>query len=480
MPLPFLILNSMEAADLLERNKPVVDAAVELLADAVNAYTAAFFVFDPARGTLELFSWHTLSKNLIPRCSIGAGEGVEGLVHKSGETVSIANFARDARALRYYSADEDIKAFLGTPVRGVGVLIADSKRSYSFTDRERKMLEGFSRLLARMAAVDVMPQEAPAKPRPDLARSLLKKMESSAGGLRFVALALQAGKEALKASYALLAEPSGSGRSFRITAREGAETVLLPLGEDQELSGVWALAFARREPFVFKSHLFDAAHLTRKGDADRLLAGRTSVFLPVVTGGEVTLLFAFIDCDDELASSFDRDGAVLFSQLVASRVKGAAAVSGEHAEPVSGLMHYSSFFRWLKLVCDDYRKGVRIATLFVLAIDDFASVALRYSHPAGEDLIRMVADRVRSIFGPSAYMAHMGMGVFSALLLDLPPKDEGRIVRNIELSFAPGIFSVKGIDVHMNFKLGVAVFPRDAANAEKLWKRAFRSMRELG
>lgn len=70
---------------------------------------------------------------------------------RNKQPLLVPNFDQRQSNLGYYSGGEEasIKAFMGSPVPTGGMLCVDSKRQYSFSDKDHKILQLFAELIAR-------------------------------------------------------------------------------------------------------------------------------------------------------------------------------------------------------------------------------------------------------------------------------------------------------------------------------------------
>lgn len=120
---------------------------IQLISNVTEAFTTAFFLFDPVQNKLNLNCYQSLSLHINPKTSLQIGNSLIGWVAKNKQPVNISQFDRDTRNLKLYLRDEKIKSFLAVPVGDLGVLCIDSKRNYVFTDKAQKILQDFATLV---------------------------------------------------------------------------------------------------------------------------------------------------------------------------------------------------------------------------------------------------------------------------------------------------------------------------------------------
>ena len=132
----------MESTSYLER-------MLGLICSVFDAYSAVLF-HPSAKGDLELTACFSLGNQVKADAAVAQSMGVVGWIAKNKQPILINNFDQQRSRLGYYDVAEEkkIKAFMGCPVSGGGVLCLDSKRTYSFSDKDQKILHLFSDLAA--------------------------------------------------------------------------------------------------------------------------------------------------------------------------------------------------------------------------------------------------------------------------------------------------------------------------------------------
>ncbi len=82
---------------------------------------------------------------------IAEGQGLAGWILRDKKPLVVANYDQHQSNLGYHaeSGDAHIKAFMGCPIPAGGVLCVDSKRQYSFSDKDSKILQLFADLISR-------------------------------------------------------------------------------------------------------------------------------------------------------------------------------------------------------------------------------------------------------------------------------------------------------------------------------------------
>lgn len=144
-------------------DKAWLEQLLGIVTSVFDAYTAVLFIKDPhhpdaveksaGKGDgpdLVYAAGFSLGERLNNHARIKPGAGLIGWIAKKNEPLLINNFDPKKNRPGYYGAEEEfgVKAFMGRPLpKGRGVLCVDSKRTYSFSEKDQKILELFARFI---------------------------------------------------------------------------------------------------------------------------------------------------------------------------------------------------------------------------------------------------------------------------------------------------------------------------------------------
>lgn len=130
-----------------------------ILCSVFEAYTAVLFL--PRNSTQEnqrgaggrysLEASFSLGAKVNKHAMLQDGQGLVGWIMRNQSPLLVPNFDQRNSFLGYYNDQEEqnIKAFMGCALPGGrGALCVDSKRQYSFSEKDQKMLHLFAELLA--------------------------------------------------------------------------------------------------------------------------------------------------------------------------------------------------------------------------------------------------------------------------------------------------------------------------------------------
>jgi diguanylate cyclase (GGDEF)-like protein/PAS domain S-box-containing protein len=100
-------------------------------------------------------------------------------------------------------------------------------------------------------------------------------------------------------------------------------------------------------------------------------------------------------------------------------------------DTLTGLANRSALHDELRSAMHRARVQESEIALLQLDVDDFRAVNEKWGHQAGDALLRVVADRLRSVVRPQDLLARLGGDEFALLLKDLPVGEGERVAREL-------------------------------------------------
>lgn len=120
---------------------------------------------------LVLTGYHSLCSEIFEHCSLEIGSGMIGWVAQNNKTLHIAPFDNDSRSLGMYRNDQGLKSFLAVPIpcnfvlddeqlkQTCGVIACDSKKSFSFSKLQCKLLEDLAYEISNSVRLTLLSSE---------------------------------------------------------------------------------------------------------------------------------------------------------------------------------------------------------------------------------------------------------------------------------------------------------------------------------
>jgi diguanylate cyclase (GGDEF)-like protein len=115
----------------------------------------------------------------------------------------------------------------------------------------------------------------------------------------------------------------------------------------------------------------------------------------------------------------------------------------------------------------------------VLNLDRFKLVNEGFGQVAGDALLKLLSERLRSTVREGDTVARLGADSFAVLAADLArPDDATGVVRKLQAAVTPA-FVIDGRELHAALSLGVSTFPRDGEDFESLLRNADAAMQRV-
>ncbi|MEP6973792.1 MAG: EAL domain-containing protein [Actinomycetota bacterium] len=188
----------------------------------------------------------------------------------------------------------------------------------------------------------------------------------------------------------------------------------------------------------------------------------------------------------------DEQGTPLFSHGVLldiserKRAEEQVAFLAYHDE-LTGLPSRSMFEELLDLSMGRARRHDGSVAVVCLDLDDFRLVNDSLGHGNGDELLKMVADRLREATRETDLVARRGGDQFLLLLADLEREERGdmdaamiraeSVVQHIHESLATA-FTVAGTELYVSASMGISMFPQDGDEPGGLLRNAEAAMYE--
>jgi diguanylate cyclase (GGDEF)-like protein len=119
------------------------------------------------------------------------------------------------------------------------------------------------------------------------------------------------------------------------------------------------------------------------------------------------------------------------------------------------------------------RQGREFAVL-VLDLDGFKGVNDRFGHPAGDELLRDVADALGEVIRDQDTVARLGGDEFCVLAPETGLAGGDQLAYRVERAVVRATSGVSALSA----SVGVAVFPRDGSEPERLIEAADSAQQE--
>lgn len=142
-----------------------------------------------------------------------------------------------------------------------------------------------------------------------------------------------------------------------------------------------------------------------------------------------------------------------------------------HFDPLTDLLNRRGFNRVFSAALDEHQVTGRSLAVMFLDIDHFKRINDTLGHDAGDELLRVVALRIRGALRGRDLVARFGGDEFCVVAsLDSPSNPQILAQRLLEQMKEP--ISLAGRMVTMTTSIGISLYPQDGTSSEELLKHA--------
>ena len=143
---------------------------------------------------------------------------------------------------------------------------------------------------------------------------------------------------------------------------------------------------------------------------------------------------------------------------------------------LTGLPNRQLFYERLRQSVIYAKRNTRMLAVLFIDLDGFKNVNDTLGHRAGDLLLKLVAEKLKSSLRENDTVARLGGDEFTIKLADIAyPKDAAKVAEKILSRFLEP-FQLEGHEVFTTASIGISVFPHHGQDAEALIKNADLAM----
>ncbi|TAN53980.1 MAG: EAL domain-containing protein [Betaproteobacteria bacterium] len=148
-------------------------------------------------------------------------------------------------------------------------------------------------------------------------------------------------------------------------------------------------------------------------------------------------------------------------------------------DPLTGLANRSLFLERVAQYMRSAADGGHKLAVFLIDLERFRNINESLGRPAGDALLKQVADWLTRTTGDAGLLARVGVDHFAVVLPKV--REDGNVVRFLEKwrqAFLAHPFRLKDAVFRLAAKVGVAQFPDDGGDAETLFRNAEAALKK--
>ena len=173
----------------------------------------------------------------------------------------------------------------------------------------------------------------------------------------------------------------------------------------------------------------------------------------------------------------DPDGRIMGVNAVVQEITARKKMEEEirhlaNHDALTGLPNRRLFLELITLELAQARRHGSKMTVFFLDLDRFKNINDTLGHEAGDELLKQVADGLRSTVRSSDTVARIGGDEFNIIVADVTRAEDAADVARKIVEYFGRNFLIAGQELHITASLGISVFPDDSEEVESLLRFA--------
>jgi diguanylate cyclase (GGDEF)-like protein len=143
-----------------------------------------------------------------------------------------------------------------------------------------------------------------------------------------------------------------------------------------------------------------------------------------------------------------------------------------HTDSLTGIANRAAFRAKLNDSVREAASNGRSLSLLILDVDEFFAVNNRFGHPVGDQVLRKIADTLRSTIRDSDFVARLAGDEFVVLL----PETDRDVAEVIAERIRNAVAEVRWPKAPITVSIGVACFDGSGLNARRLYQEADQAL----
>lgn len=191
--------------------------------------------------------------------------------------------------------------------------------------------------------------------------------------------------------------------------------------------------------------------------------------IPMLPGQERNELGLLITKINELLSSIE-------SNRTQRREAEASLLHMAQHDQLTGLPNRSMLLDQLTRILADARRRQRRVAVLCCGLDDFKEINEKFSYPVGDNLLSLVAERLRSRSDRLTGVARLGGDQFALIITDVTePYQVAELAQQVLDDLGEPV-QLGSNRVSLQATIGITLFPEDGMGADKLLQKAEQTM----
>lgn len=450
----------------------LLNQLVELTGNATDAYTVALYRVNSDEDTLVLRHHVSLSSHFDSEAKIIFGKGLIGDVAKSKKTYLEENL-KNPTNLCIYKKKEALKSFLAMPVthkKLEGVLVLDSKESYSFSTKQQKIITGLANQMAwylNQEQKETSGEEPPESLFRDLVsycRHIAESPEKSSSIERL----MNVPPSILKYdAYAVIYfEPNKIGKVFSNRGfNKNIDTIPIHLGQ-----GLVGSCAKNQCPVILRD----------TGDRQTVIFGTEENKEPFLSLMAVPIafnnqLYGVAVCGGKKARSFSNlelNRLTLMGYSAASAIHSSKTKEwwdyNKNLDQITGIPNHRFLTKHGGALEKELLKNKNSVCFLSLQVNNLADLYMSFGIEYGDQLQRGIASTLSKTIPSPKYIFKFSDTIFIVILIDQQLSNAKLLKERLAQVFNKIPFFIDGQEIQLFTELGLSSFPYNGKTLSQL------------
>jgi len=458
----------------------LLNQLIELTGNISNAYTIALYKVNENGETLVLRHHISLSLNFDIDAKVKFGEGPIGSVAQSKQPFLADDFEKNPAKLSIYKKKENLKSFLAIPVISndlEGVLVIDSKESYSFSAKKQKIIAGLANQMAWQLNQEKKCSVKERLPKP-LFRDLISycRFIAESKNKKIATERLTNVPSSILAcdAYAVICFDSkeiGKISQFRGFNEDKAD-ILIHLGKS--LAGSCA---KDQCPILLNNTANRRSTIFNINEKRELFSSLMAA--PISFNKH---LFGVVVCGAKNAESFsdlELNYLTLMTYSAASSFFCAETrkqwAYNKNLDQIIGIPNHRFIVQHSNAIEKDLLTDGSSACFLSLKVDNLPEIYTSFGIKSGDLLQRGIAAKISSALPSPKYIFKFSDTIYIVILVNKKLSEVQPLKNQLEEAFNKAPFSVDGKSIQVHAELGISCYPENGKTLSQLIGASFQN-----
>ncbi|MEW6686260.1 MAG: diguanylate cyclase [Candidatus Edwardsbacteria bacterium] len=460
-----------------------ISSLAEMIQKVFNCQSVVVFLREGIEDDLLLQGAVSETKTVNLESRIKVGQGVIGWAAKEGRDLQTGDFKQGWKTLGYYRDEVIVHSLTAVPIileaEIKGVLAIDSEKENAFEWKDRELLKGFAELLAWLLHYHAKKVTLGFTATQFAAiNDLLRKLTSKLEVREIIDLVVDLTKKIADGDHLLFFSVDEDKKIVLVERAEGRVDFPQPRQEFSLTSGTLLGLGVEQRNTIYISDLYSREIVQPRFSSDERGNHGFSSFLclPLLVEEKCLAVLVLEDRRKALFTPEAREVLGILANQAALAMKSARMYEEKVAlaikDGLTGLFNHRHFQELLTQEIETAKKNQTTLSLALLDIDHFKKLNDTYGHPAGDSVLKEMAEILLKQAERQGWICRYGGEEFALILPGGISAKE--TYENIRTEIQGHRFSNIGQPVTVS--LGVAKYPEDATFKSLLIEKADQAL----